>query len=346
MAKTGIHIPVREDWLKRTDEEALEPELPIIDPHHHLWDRPESTYLYPELRADIGDGHRIVATVFIQCRSMYRASGPEPFRPIGEIEFVNGVAAQAASGIYGDCMACAGIVGYVDITRGAAAAPVLEAAIRAGGGRLKGLRIPVAWHAHPAVISSPAQPPQGLMASEGFRAGVARLAGHGLTLDIWAYHSQLRELVDLAKAIPQTTVIVDHCGGPIGTGPYAGRRDDVFADWAQSIAALAELPNVAMKIGGLGMRVGGFAFDERPDPPCSQELAQAWKPYFETLIAAFGPERCMFESNFPVDKGMFRYRTFWNACKRLSAGMACTERSALFSGTATRIYGLAPRENP
>ncbi|MCA0423960.1 MAG: amidohydrolase, partial [Proteobacteria bacterium] len=191
MSKTGIHIPVREDWLNSDREAVLEPDLPIIDPHHHLWDRPEGTYLFPELRADTGDGHRIAATVYIQCRSMYRQAGPELLRPVGEVEFVNGIAAQAASGLYGDCRACAGIVGYVDITQGDAAVPALEALIQAGGGRLKGLRIPVVWHEHPDVISSPAQPPRGLMASPAFREGVRRLERYGLTLDIWAYHTQL-----------------------------------------------------------------------------------------------------------------------------------------------------------
>lgn len=344
MAKGGIHIPVREDWLTSDREAVLDADLPIIDAHHHLWDRPEGTYLFPELRADTGDGHRITATVYIQCRSMYRMTGPELMRPVGEVEFVNGIAAQAASGIYGDCRACAGIVGYVDLTQGEAAVPALEALIRAGGGRLKGLRIPVVWHEHPDVVSSPAQPPRGLMATPAFRDGVRRLERHGLTLDIWAYHTQLGDIRDLAKAIPGVTFIVDHCGGPIGVGPYAGKRDDVFAEWAREVRAVAELPNVMMKIGGLGMRVGGYAFHERPNPPGSNDLARAWQATFNTLIEAFGPERCMFESNFPVDKGMFSYRTFWNACKRMSAGLTPDERAALFSRTAMRVYDLTAEE--
>ena len=257
-------------------EGVLDPDLPIIDAHHHLWDRPEGTYLFPQLRADTDDGHRIAATVYIQCRSMYRMAGPELLRPVGEVEFANGIAAQAASGIYGDCRACAGIVGYVDITQGEVAIPALEALIRAGGGRLKGLRIPVVWHEHPDVVSSPAQPPRGLMATPAFRDGVRRLEELGLTLDIWAYHTQLAEIHDLARAIPGMTFIIDHCGGPIGVGPYAGKREAVFAQWCGAVRAVAELPNVMMKIGGLGMRVGGFTFHERPRPPSTEDLARAW----------------------------------------------------------------------
>jgi len=340
MSKSDIHIPIREGWLRSGQEPVIEAELPIIDPHHHLWDRPESSYLFPHLRADTDDGHRIISTVFVQCRSMYRAHGPEILRPLGEIEFANGIAAQAASGLYGPCLACAGIVGMVDMTQGDAAVPVLEAALSASGGRLKGLRIPVAWHAHPDVISSPAKPPEGLMTSGRFRDGVRRLAPYSLSLDIWAYHTQHDEIIALAKGAPDVILVVDHCGGPIGIGPYAGRREGVFIEWSRTIRQLSHLPNVMMKIGGLGMRVSGFGFHERAIPPDSAELAAAWRPYFETVIEAFGPARCMFESNFPVDKGMYSYRTFWNACKRLSAGMSPSERAALFSATAMRVYRL------
>jgi predicted TIM-barrel fold metal-dependent hydrolase len=271
MSRDSLHAPVREDWLALRREEILEPGRPIVDPHHHLWDRPGARYLFPELLADMNAGHKVLATVYVQCRSMYRASGPEELRPVGEVEFVNGIAAQAASGIYGERHACAGIVGFADLTLGERVAPVLEALERAGGGRLRGVRQPVVWHADGRVRSSPAQPPPGLMADARFRAGVAELAGHGLSLDVWAYHTQLDEILDLARACPRTVLVLDHLGGPVGVSPYADKRDEVRTVWKEGLARLAELPNVRLKLGGLGMRVGGFTFHERELPPSSAE---------------------------------------------------------------------------
>ena len=339
---TGIHLPVREDWLAQSVEDVLEPDLPIVDSHHHLWDGSDGRYLFPELLSDLNCGHDVRATVYVQCRSMYRRSGPMEMRPVGEVEFVNGVAAQAASGLYGTRAACAGIVGFADLSLGQRAAPVLEALIRAGGDRLRGIRVPVVYHAHPDVKSSAATPPEGLMLDASFQEGVRSLQRYDLTLDVWAYHTQLGEIETLARAAPDVTIIVDHAGGPIGTGPYTRRSQEVFADWRRGMTALAVLPNVRVKLGGLGMQVSGLTFHERPAPPSSQELANAWRSYVETSIELFGANRCMFESNFPVDKGMYSYRTFWNACKRLSAGCSAPEKADLFSGTANRVYSLPP----
>ncbi len=340
------HLRVREDWLALGVEAALEPDRIIVDPHHHLWDlaAPGGRYLFPDLLADMNCGHDVRASVFVQCRAMYRASGPEEMRPVGEVEFVNGVAAQAASGLYGRRAVCAGIVGFADLARGDRAEPILEALIRAGGGRLRGIRVPVVWHADASVLSSTAQPPKGLMLDARFQEGVRGLPRHDLSLDIWAYHTQMDEVESLARAAPGTTMIVDHLGGPIGVGAYAGRRDEVFAVWRASMARLAALPNVVMKVGGLGMRVGGFQFHEAPLPPTSAQLAVAWKPYVETAIDLFGAKRCMFETNFPVDKGMYSAGVYWNACKRLTSGASDQDKTALFSGTAMRVYRLDPSE--
>ena len=335
-----IHIPVREDWLAGSVEDVIDPGLPIVDPHHHLWDEGEGRYLFPELLRDLNSGHNIRATVYVQCRSMYRRSGPIEMKPVGEVEFVNGVAAQSASGLYGQSAACAGIVGFADLALGQRAAPVLEALMRAGGNRLRGIRVPVVFHAHPDVKSSAASPPSGLMLDADFREGVRLLSRFNLTLDVWAYHTQLGEIEALARATPEVTIIVDHAGGPIGLGPYKGQKDEVFADWRRGMTSLAALPNIRVKLGGLGMRVSGLTFHERAAPPSSQELADAWRSYVESAIELFGADRCMFESNFPVDKGMYSYRTFWNACKRLSAGCSTSEKAALFSGTATSVYRL------
>lgn len=336
------HLPIREDWLALQQEAILEPALPIIDPHHHLWDRPGNRYLFDELRHDAAGGHDIRATVFVTCRAMFRADGPEAMQPLGETEFVNGIAAQSASGLYGALRACQGIVGHADLTLGDAVAPVLEAQLRIAGGRFRGIRNNTAWHPDPDIQTNPIRPPPGLLMEARFRAGVARLRDHALTLDIWAYHTQLAEVIDLARAFPDQPMVLDHAGGPIGVGRFAERRAEVFTEWRHAIRALARLPNVAVKLGGLAMELGGFGFHQAATPPTSAILAEAWRPYIETCIEAFGVDRAMFESNFPVDKGMCGYAVLWNAYKRLAAGASAAEKRALFSGTAARVYRLPP----
>lgn len=338
-------LPVRPDWLARRQEEVIDPDLPIIDPHHHLWDRPGDPYLLPELLADTGTGHRIAATLFVECRAMYRARGPAELRSLGETEFVNGIAAMSASGAYGPTLACAGIIGNVDLRIGSRAGPVLEAHMARAGNRFRGIRNVSAWHAGDEIKATTANPPPGLLRDRAFREGFACLAPRGLTFDAWLLHTQLDDMLDLARAFPDTVMVLDHVGGPIGIGPYAGRRDEVFAVWSAGIRELAACTNVNVKIGGLAMRVTGFTFHERDLPPSSEELAAAWRPYVETCIGAFGVDRCMFESNFPVDKGMCSYQVLWNAFKRLTAGASAAEKAALFHDTAARVYGLPPAED-
>jgi len=334
-------LPVREAWLSQRHEEIIEPDLPIVDPHHHLVDRPETgRYLLPDLIADLGSGHKITATVYLEWLSMYRAAGPIELRPVGEVEFANGVAAMSASGTYGNAKVCAGIVGYADLTLGAAVETVLEAMITAGGGRFRGIRFISATHRNQATWSSAVIRPAGLLMDQRVREGFARLAPLGLSFDAWMYHTQLGELIDLARAFPGTPIVIDHVGGPIGLGPYAGRRDEVFAEWSGRIHELAACPNIHIKLGGLGMRMFGFSLHTGELPPSSEELAAAWRPYIETCIAAFGPERAMFESNFPVDKGSCSYAALWNAFKRITAGCSAAEKQALFAGTATKFYRL------
>ncbi|WP_426959539.1 amidohydrolase family protein [Muricoccus radiodurans] len=333
-------IAIREDWLARRVEEVLLPDLPIVDPHHHLWHRADERYLLDDLLRDTGSGHDVRATVFVQCASMYRPDGPEELRPLGETEFVNGVAAVAASGFYGRTRACAGIIGFADLTLGDRVAPVLEAHLATAGARFRGVRNRTAWHPSPEVRSNLVTPPPGPLEDPRFVEGGRVLAAHGLSLDVWAYQTQLPLVSALARAVPGLTVVVNHCGGPLGIGPFAGRRAEGFAAWRPDVLALAALPNVVMKLGGLAMEVSGLDFHRHPDPPGSAALAEAWRPYVETLIEAFGPRRCMFESNFPVDKGMCGYVALWNAFKRLAAGAGEAERAALFAGTAIRTYRL------
>ncbi len=337
------HAPVRADWLALRREEPLDPGLPIIDAHHHLWDRPGGQrYLFDELRADITSGHDVRATVFVQSRSMYRADGPDELKPIGEVEFANGVAAQSASGVYGRARACAAIVGSADLRRGARLEAVLDAMVAVGGGRLRGIRNQTAWHPDPVITSNPVPPEPGILRDAGFAAGARRLAQHGLSLDVWAYHTQLDEVAALADACPQTLIILDHCGGPLGAGPYRARRDEVFAAWSAGMAELAKRPNVRVKLGGLAMRVGGFDFHEAPLPPSSHDLAAAWAPIVLRCIDLFGPQRCLFESNFPVDKGMVGYDVLWNGFKRIVAGFSADERAWLFHRSAIETYRLSP----
>jgi predicted TIM-barrel fold metal-dependent hydrolase len=269
---------------------------------------------------------------------MHRADGPEAMRPVGETEFVNGVAAMSASGGYGPTRVCAGIVGHADLTLGDGVQEVLEAHLRAGGGRFRGIRHISAWDASVRRASNVGEP--GLLAESSFRAGFAKLAPLGLSFDAWLYHPQIGELTALARAFPETPIVLNHVGGPLAIGAYAGRRDEVFAAWSTSIHALATCTNVMVKLGGLGMPIGGFDFHLEPEPPSSERLAAAWRPYIETCIEAFGPARSMFESNFPVDKTAYGYAAYWNACKRLTHGVSAGDKAELFSRAAARFYRL------
>ncbi|HTO61386.1 MAG TPA: amidohydrolase family protein [Bradyrhizobium sp.] len=338
---SGLFADPREDWLALHTEEVLDPARPIVDPHHHLWDRGGQRYLIEEMAADIASGHNIVATVYVDCRSMYRAAGPEAFRPLGEVEFANGVAAMSASGAYGKARICAGIVGHANLLLGEGARAVLEAEIAAGNGRFRGIRHSSPWDADRNVAGMYATRPKGLLLDPTFRKGFACLAPLDLSFDAWLFHPQLGEFIDLARAFPDTRIILDHCGGPVGIGGYAGRREEILADWKGSIRQAAKCSNVVVKLGGLAMRLLGYDFHERRRPPSSEEAASAWRPYIETCIEAFGPERCMFESNFPPDKGQCSYQVIFNAFKRIAAQYSEAEKTAMFSGTATRVYRLA-----
>jgi L-fuconolactonase len=335
------HLAVRQDWLQRLVEPALEPDLPIIDPHHHLIDRPESgRYLLPDLLEDIASGHNVVATVYLEWLSMYRANGPAEMRPVGEIEFANGIAAMSASGGYGKPRICAGIVGHADLSLGGRVAEVLQAMIASGGGRFRGIRFISASHPDQAQWGATMGRPEQLLLDKRVLEGFAQLAPLGLSFDAFMYHTQLGDLLDLARAYPATPIVLNHVGGPIGLGRYKGKRDAVFADWSARIRELASCPNVHVKLGGLGMRMFGFDVHEGELPPSSEQLAAAWRPYIETCISAFGADRAMFESNFPVDKGSYSYGVFWNACKRLALGASASEKASLFHGTASRFYRL------
>ncbi len=341
------HVAIRPEWLALHKEEILEPDLLIVDPHHHLWDRPGSRYLPLDFLDDVNSGHRIVATVYVQSRSMLRAQGDVALSSLGEVEFANGAAAMGVSGIYGSAQICAGIVGGADLSLGDAVLPVLESMLSISSGRLCGIRNAVAWHANSAVSSTTAKTTSGMMSNPDFVRGAAYLARFGLALDVWSYHTQLDELYTLARAIPDVPVIIDHFGGPIGVVSYADAnhsyraRAEMLAHWSKAMQNLASLPNTRVKLGGIGMPVLGFGFERGELPPESEVLAQASRPYVEMCVEYFGVKRCMFESNFPVDKGMFSYHVFWNACKRLTQGASEEEKRALYSETALETYRLS-----
>jgi L-fuconolactonase len=322
-------------WHAAHVEEVIEPGRPIVDPHHHLWLRPPEAYQLPELMADLESGHDVRATVFVQNSAMYRSDGPEALRPVGETDYVTGMAEANA----GPRRPCLGIVGYADLRLGAAAREVLAAHLAVGKGRFRGIRQQAQYHPELGSLAR-TTPPDGLLLDPAFRQGFAELAPLGLRFDAWLFFTQLGELASLAGAFPETPVILNHVGGPLGIGPYQGRRNEVFDIWSAGIRALARHPNVSVKLGGLGMPLMGFGFEARTVPASSEELAAAWRPYVELCIEAFGARRCMFESNFPVDKQSCSYRTLWNAFKLIAAGASEEEKDALFQANARRIYDL------
>jgi len=336
-------------WLALCAEPALEPELRICDPHHHLWDRKDAhfarvapRYLLDEILEDLcGSGHNVVSTIFCECATMYRADGPPSLRAVGETEFVNGIAVMSASGAYGPIRVAAGIIGTADLKLGDDVALVLDMQIAAGGGRFRGVRQGASWDPCDDVPNFRDNPPPGLYRRADFRAGFAHLAPRGLVFDAWCYFHQIPDVTDLARTFPDTTIVLNHFGGPLGIGPHAGRAAEVFAQWRSHIDELASCPNLLCKLGGINMVMNGFGWHDRPRPPSSEELVDATRRYYEHALRRFSVARCMFESNFPVDKASCSYTVLWNAFKRLTSGYSSQDRAQLFHDNAARVYRLA-----
>ena len=330
------------DWLALTSEPTLEPEIPICDPHHHFWDFltarvPYQRYLLHELAADINSGHNVRSTVFVEARAMYRSDGPEEMRSVGEVEFVQGLAAASASGLYGPGRAAAAIVGHADLNLGTRVEPVLEALQAASPNRFRGIRHSVTWDPHPELATGNIE---GQLASDSFRSGARILARMGLSFEGWMFFPQLPELADFARAVPDLTIVLNHIGGLLRIGPYGNRDDEVLATWRSGIAAVADCPNVNIKLGGIGMPRTGFDWHARDVPIGSEDLAESMGPLMSYCIEQFGPHRAMFESNFPVDKVAYSYNVMYNAFKRLSKGYSADERAAMFHDTAARVYRI------
>lgn len=334
------HITIRPQWLALQREAPLEPGLPIVDAHHHLWQFPDKAYRGVDLLADAADGHRLVATVFVECKTSYREDGPEALRSLGEIDFVN-CEREDVRRIAAAPDVAAASVGHADLSLGDPAGEVLDALVRESGGRVRSIRNIAVWHADPSVRASAATPPQGLLSSRSFRDGFACLGDKRLAFDAWLVHTQLDELHDLACAFPATQIVLNHIGGPLALGPYATQRASVFEAWRGQMARLARLSNVAVKVGGFGMPLFGFDFAARPQPPDSRHIADTVRPYVDACIESFGADRCMFESNFPVDKGSYNYNTLWNAFKRLTHHRRPSDIEMLFGGTAQRVYRMS-----
>jgi len=330
----------QQQWLAQVKEEIIEPERPICDPHHHLWDFETSTYLLPELLQDCASGHNIVSTVFVECSSMFRADGAEAMKPLGETEFVNGIAAMSASGNYGDCRVGAGIVSHADLMLGHAVGEVLDEHLRLSD-RFRGIRHAAGWDKSTQIDNSHSKPIRSILLDDRFRQGFSELEQRGLSFDAWLYHPQIPELTDLARTFPNVTIILDHFGGPLGIGPYAGRGDEIFQQWCIDTAELAKCTNVYAKLGGMAMPINGFGWHSRDTPASSDELVAATGRYYDKAIELFGPERCMFESNFPVDKRSCSYPVLWNACKKMTSDMSAADKQRLFHDTAARAYRLA-----
>jgi len=328
--------PGSDEWLAQVIEPIIDPNRPIVDPHHHLWIRPKSTYVLDHLWADTESGHNITKTVFIECRAGYHEDGPDHLKSVGETKFVQEIAEASKAG---EGATISGIVSHTDLR-----APELDEALdaheAAGKGLLRGIRHAGARDPHPEALSIPGRAPEGLYASDDFREGVARLGGRGHTFDTWHYHHQNHEFADLATAVPGTTMILDHFGTPLGVGPYADKREEIFAKWVDDIAAIAECPNVVAKLGGLAMPDNGFGWNKNPKPPTSDEFVQAEARYYHHTIKCFGPERCMFESNFPVDRRSLSYHVLWNGLKKIAADYTEFEQEAMFVGTASKVYKL------
>ncbi len=334
--------PTGNDWLALTTEETLEPEIAICDPHHHFWvHRPEPAdyqqYLLPDLAGDVNSGHNVHSTVFIEVRCEYRTDGPDEMKPVGEVEYVQTIADASASGSHGPTKAAAAIIGHADLKLGEGVRPVLEAMQAASPNRFRGVRHSVGWDESRELANREIN---GALGTDGYRAGAKVLAGMGLILENSLYFHQASELADFARALPELTIVLNHIGGLVRVGPYANRDEYVLPEWRKGIELMAKAPNIVLKLGGVGQTRFAYGWDERETPVGSEELAETLGPLMNHCIEQFGPERCMFESNYPVDKISYSYNVLFNAFKRLSKGYSATDRANLFHGTAARVYNI------
>lgn len=325
-------------WLQQHREQIIDPARPIVDPHHHLWRESSlDSYLLEDLRADTDSGHNICKTLFVECGAQYHTDGPQHLRCVGETEFAATIAVQSE---LDEGATIAGIVARADL-RHENLEEVLAAHEEAAGGRFRGIRHSLARAPEGVELMIPGRGAEGLYADESFRRGLRLLGKKGLTYDSWHYHFQNREYLELARSAPDTVMILDHFGTPLGVGPYAHQREEIFKQWQADVTEIARCDNVVAKLGGLAMPDNGFGWMGRDTPPSSDEFVAAQARYYHHMIDSFGPERCMFESNFPVDKLSISYPVLWNGLKKIAARYSEAEQDAMFYQTAVRVYRLA-----
>tara|TARA_R110001592_G_scaffold363372_1_gene686077 strand:- start:192033 stop:193040 length:1008 start_codon:yes stop_codon:yes gene_type:complete len=327
-----------EHWLASVQEEIINPDRRIIDPHHHLW-RTGIVYQVEDLWRDTGSGHNIEKTVFVDCGAEYRTDGPEHLKCLGETEYVVEQATLSGEGTKGEAVIAA-IVSRADLTLGSAVGEVLDQHIELGKGRFRGIRLAAARDPSPEALLLPAQAPEGLYSLPAFRRGMKELSNRGLSFDAWHYHHQNQEFLTLARAVPSTQIILDHFGSPLGVGAYATKREEIFQQWKLDIEEISRCDNVVAKLGGLSMPDNGFGWDKRDTAPSSDEFVKAQGRYFDHVIECFGPDRCMFASNFPVDKLSISHHVLYNGFKKIVAGFSDHEKDAMFYSTAARIYRI------
>ena len=331
--------PGSQPWLDQVLEPIIDPERVIIDPHHHFWHHDRYPYLLEHLWNDTDSGHRVEQTVFVQCGSAYRTTGREHLRPVGETEFVAKIAAASRQGNPGQAVV-SGIVSHADMTLGDQLEEVLVAHEEAGQGLFRGIRHEAAVSPLPPEYKLFGQAPDGLYHEESFRRGVRRLGASGYVFDAWHYFNQNREFAAFARAVPDTTLVLDHFGSPLGIGAYAGKREEIFEQLNKDIAEIAKCPNVIAKLGGLAMTFNGFGWHTRERPASSDEFVQAQSRYYLHAIECFGPERCMFESNYPMDRRSLSYHVLWNGFKKMVSDFSEAEKDVMFAGTARSVYRL------
>lgn len=339
---SGQKVPPFRKLKEGRDEPILEPDLPIIDSHHHLFDRAHLRYMVDDYLEDARLGHNIVATVYVETQAMVRTWGPETLRPVGEVEFANGVGAMCASGSCGPCRVAAAIVGFADMLLGDGVAETLDASMQAAPGRFRAVRQIAISHPNPEALRFLThQPPQGLLQSDAFLAAFRHIGSRGLVFDTCVLHHQLPELSELAARHPGTPIVLNHAGPAMRRlEKDPARREGIFHDWRRNMAELARNPNVFCKIGGLGTSYWDFGFTEREDPVGYLELATAWRPFVEAAVEVFGPDRCMAESNFPNDGRSCGFVPLWNALKHILKDHSADEKRAIFSGTARSVYRM------
>ena len=333
-------------WLDQISEEIIDQDIEIVDPHHHLWPGPprtegakaENRYLLEDLWKDTESGHKISKTVFVECGQGYYESGPDAMKPVGETKFVYEVAEEAK--LDKSKAQIEGIVGHADMMIGSSAREVLEAHVEEGKGRFKGIRHGASWDESEEIRNSHSIPIRHIYLDSKFQQGIEQLDALNLTLDAWNYHKQIKELTELAKCFPNLKIVQNHFGGPLGIGPYKNKREEVFSEWKDSISELAERENVYMKLGGLAMPINGWGWHKRELPTTSDELVEKHGKYYLHAINSFGVKRCMFESNFPVDKRSISYPILWNGFKRVVRDYSLEEKEFLFSKAAAEFYSL------